>query len=74
MNDFLDFAKFCAWPMVALVVFIAGTVALGYGCDNYNCSNLGTISGKETRYDVISGCFVKIDGQWVPVSRWRVTP
>ena len=57
-----------------LAAFVGGCILLGYLFTSYQCDNLSLITGKPTKYDFVSGCFVKIDGNWVPEERWRVSP
>lgn len=63
------------WVVVAcLTVFFAvmfGGLYLSSVADENQCATVAQESGKKTRY-VDDTCFVKIDGDYVPLDNWKV--
>lgn len=41
------------------------------GCEAWTCDDMGRTAEVETKFDWLTGCYVKINGHWVPSSRWR---
>lgn len=37
----------------------------------YSCNNYEDLTGRETKYNVINGCFVKTPDGWIPKSEIR---
>ena len=56
--------------VVLMVGLIAGVISLAIWADRAVCRSVGSISAVETRWEVLPGCFVKIEGQWIPLRRW----
>ena len=47
---------------VLLVVVVVGV--LTYAFDRASCSNYGLVTGKDTEYRLLGGCFVETDRGW----------
>lgn len=59
------------WGLVislgALVVMLLGL----RGCDAWQCSEVEATTGRSTQWRLISGCYVEVDGRWIPRDSWR---
>lgn len=62
MTNGLIFVGFCAF-VVALVV------ASALWLDSAKCDTYGDITGRDTHFSYISGCFVETDRGWFPVEQ-----
>lgn len=51
----------------AFLVMIVATVGMG----KIGCDDLGDNSAVKTKYSWISGCYVHVDGRWIPRDSWR---
>ena len=62
---------------------ITGAVAVGLAfllmwgiasdaLDRRKCREVMELSGRQTEYRSCSGCYVRVDGEFVPVEAWRV--
>ena len=54
------------------VGLFAMTTTLLLVVDAYSCASAGRQMGKLTSYAPMPGCFVQIDGAWVPMDAYRV--
>lgn len=36
------------------------------------CNNIASTTGRETRYELTGGCYIEVDGEWVPKKNWIV--
>ena len=62
-----------AW-MVGVLVLVIPLIAIGggaYGCSVASCSDTAEQANVPTKHSIWSGCYVQIDGHWVPADRWR---
>lgn len=66
--DFLYTLKGMLVFSIAIIVLM---FLLGRAWSATSCTRLQGITGKETRYDWMNGCFVRFEGQWIPESKWR---
>lgn len=67
MKDALGFGCFLSVLSLAILVpvlVLAGLLA------NASCNNVAELTGHATRWEVLAGCFIDIDGRWVPYERW----
>lgn len=54
-----------------VLAFFLGLYGLIYYVDNRQCNAI-RINGIESRYQgVIEGCYVKVDGRFIPKDNWR---
>jgi hypothetical protein len=59
------------FTLIFTIVFVA-ILMLGWrGCEAIQCDEVGDATGKPTQFRFISGCYVKVDGRWVPRDSWR---
>jgi len=59
---------------ISLVVTLAflGLVLCGSACWSYtSCDQKGEVTGRETEWRLISGCYIKVEGRWIPEDSWR---
>lgn len=60
------------WLLVLFgLLVVAALLGCRYGFRYWQCSDVGAESNKPTKYSVISGCYVQVDGKWLPAERWR---
>jgi hypothetical protein len=63
---------------IAAVIILLGVALLGglgyanYCIDKSACDQLGRRTKNMTIYEYPSGCFVVIEGRWVPAAHWRI--
>ena len=69
MRDFLESESFV--PVFCILLF-AIFIGLAMFSARYECSKLGVITEKPTKYVFAVGCYIKIDDDWVPKQNWRV--
>lgn len=67
-DDFLFLGKAVAIVSVCITLVIGAGIAAG----SSQCKQFGKRSQVETTYEFPSGCFVKVDGQFIPRETWRV--
>lgn len=59
--------------VVCVILLIVGGV-WHVGKSYVQCSNYSSITDRDTKYSIISGCFVKTDaGRWIPQSEMTRT-
>jgi len=57
---------------VLLFIFISCFGLVGVKTFNkYRCKNTAQIMGFEYRYSNVSGCFVKVNGEFIPADNYR---
>lgn len=52
---------------VLLAMFVTGLL----GISRYQCNQVGDMSGKPTEYKLIGGCYVEVNGRFIPEENWR---
>ena len=60
-----------AWVVVINVVAVAALFLAAIGWGVLKCNDIETEAIRPTKYSVVSGCYVQIDGKWIPAERWR---
>lgn len=73
-DKLFDKHPFIAVSIVGLAFIIGGLGILGpisYAMSRRSCSDITAQTGIETKYTFWSGCYVRLDSQWVPEERWR---
>jgi nitrogenase subunit NifH len=59
--------------ILCVVILIVGGI-WHFGKSYVQCSNYSSITERDTKYSLISGCFVKSDsGRWIPQSEMTRT-
>jgi hypothetical protein len=46
-------------------------ITIGLTLNYFSCSNRWSDSGIEYQFGIMSGCRLKVDGQWTPESNYR---
>lgn len=58
--------------VVIFILFIISVLGFVLGGDVWSCNNIGRKIGKETSYELLSGCYIKNDsGEWEREERYR---
>lgn len=57
--------------LIAFIVMFFLFAGGAYGCSVMTCDNLGKEANVATKHNVLNGCFVNVDGKWIPEGRWR---
>jgi hypothetical protein len=57
--------------LITCAIVLLGAFCFSYACNDLSCSSLRQEAGVQTKYTVLNGCFVKINGKWIPENRWR---
>lgn len=61
--------------IIAFVIFVFILGAAAYLPGKWECENIGSTSNVPSKYVwPFGGCFVKVDGHWVPLRTWRNVP
>lgn len=66
----MDDAKIIIVVMLITIGVVLGIVGLAHLGNRHACNILAEETGIATRYEFWNGCFVNIDDQWTPKSRW----
>lgn len=61
------FGIFALVAVVCSPIFLLGLIG-----DRATCASVSRQTGRPTNYSFMSGCYVKTEYQWVPLSSWRV--
>ncbi len=56
---------------VCLLVAAAFFCAAVWWLPAARCNEVHELTGKQTEWRLISGCYVKVDGRWIPMDAWR---
>lgn len=58
--------------MIVISLAFIGVMMVGIkGCEAYKCSELRGQAEIQTKWHLVNGCFVRVDGKWIPDERWR---
>lgn len=72
MSETMEAVLFWCVGIFAVVTLFGGCAFLCSLGDRYTCSSIGRRTSKATSYSIVSGCFIEVDGQMVPLANWRV--
>jgi hypothetical protein len=60
------------WPVAAsLLAVVLFFCAALWWIPSAKCNQTADVTGKPTQWRLLSGCYVKVDGRWIPVGSWR---
>lgn len=59
-------------PFIGVSIAFAMILLIAFPIMKSDCKNISKNTGKETHLDYRSGCYIKINGEFVPISNWRV--
>lgn len=68
MYDIKYYSKKIFWPAVLIIVLVGscfGIIYLDYWYNENECDRVHNL-GHETDFDFFGGCYVKVNGQWMP--------
>ena len=63
----IEFTIYLVMMSVILVVAFLFNSATGW----VSCNNYQSLTGRQTKYSIINGCFVKTKSGWIPKSEIR---
>lgn len=71
-----DSVHWRGWVVVVAAIFffvavMGGTLIGVVQLNSYSCHQAGEQMGLEVEYRIPSGCYVFIDGEWIPGSKYR---
>lgn len=55
---------------VSMVLIAALMVVGAFTLSRRQCSVVGEVANVEVRWDMLAGCFVEHEGQFIPYDRW----
>lgn len=58
--------------LLGIAILFIVFASCGYFVEVESCNALQEESKLETKHEFWNGCFVKIDGKWVPQKNWKV--
>lgn len=62
---------------ILVILFMAFIVALFYfalvGFPTMQCQEKAELQGYDCKWSLVTGCMIKVDGNWVDYTKWRVT-
>lgn len=71
-GDWLRVWVLCAVSVAAVAVVALGTAFIANRVDEATCRQVAAKAGNPTKHAMMSGCWVKVDGRWVPYDKWIV--
>lgn len=61
-----------SWLSIILILVFMGLLLGGArGCDAWRCNQTQDMTGKRTQWRFVSGCYIEVDGRWIPKDSWR---
>lgn len=57
--------------VVISVVIVALLLVGSCAVSDWQCGQIGEVSGKRTEYYVGSGCYIEVNGRLIPKESWR---
>lgn len=60
-----------------IIITTVGAMILGFAIfgvsmlGKVDCDKLQSMSGKDTKYSLIGGCYVEVNGKFIPRDNWR---
>ena len=68
----LDDIVFILGMVLIVLIILAAVIIPGLIISNFQCSQFGQQTEMQTTFRVLTGCYVQIDGRWVPQdSYWK---
>lgn len=66
-RDIKEFFSIFGYLFVGIIIFITCLTIIGTPLLYADCSNKSKLYKVETKFDIVSGCFVKSDDMYVPL-------
>ena len=63
---------FMAFVFTVIAVLFGGTWVLANVVNLFQCQSASLRMNKPTDFGWLTGCFVKVQGEWVPIKQYRV--
>jgi len=65
--------RMAAWAFYIGAIVLVFAIALGFGrgVGAIACVDIESQTKYETKFSIFSGCYVHVDGRWVPRESWR---
>ena len=57
--------------VAGIAALVVGPFIGAYSCSRMACHDITEETGTPAKHDWLSGCYVKVNGKWVPEGRWR---
>ena len=70
-NDIKEFFSIFVYLIVGVIIFITCLTIIGTPLLYVDCSNKSELYKAETKFDIVSGCFVESDGIYVPLKLYE---
>lgn len=71
MYDLLDIIIPIVLTILAIVLFLGGIfLALNF-YNTKTCKQISEQTGRYTQYRVLSGCYIQVNDELIPVDNWR---
>lgn len=67
----METLKAFALVVIVVAIFMFGFLFLAYTVSEMSCTNLGHIQGYESKYDFMSGCFLRIEDHYKHIDTLR---
>ncbi len=74
-RDAISLGAIIAMPIVAVIIIIIAGFGWGWHADHVDCLRLHEQTGYPTRMTGTmwgGGCYIHIDGRWIPDTRYRM--
>lgn len=57
--------------LVSLGLLVLMAVSISSAWEAFTCSDITTETNRPTKYSIVSSCYVQVNNEWIPASRWR---
>lgn len=57
--------------VLVFVVLVGLVLIVSCAVSDWQCGQIGEVSGKRTEYHVGSGCYIEVNGRLIPKDSWR---
>lgn len=71
-EELLDMIKIISYVTIVTIAIVSSLILIANPFVKWNCLNKGEIYNVSVKYDAISGCFVKINGnKYIPMNHYE---
>lgn len=71
MRDALEFIAVCAVVVLLCAAAVLGVFLVVQAAVRYECNYYGRVSGIETEFNWIAGCYVRSGNKMIPYSEYK---
>lgn len=57
--------------IICVTIYLSILGIGAYGLTKAACNRLQATTGINTRYDLLNGCYVEVNGRFIPQENWR---